>query len=710
MPCLRRLKRFASGLTLLFGAASSALCQTSVLDWVVPVSATTGSASPYVTLRWPASSSTAQNGWRRAKGATSWNAFALAANAVSYPDVNAQPGIAYEYSLQFTLATGITAYGSIVAGYNIPIVEQRGNVILLVDSTIKTPLAAEIARLQQDLAADGWIVFKHDVPRQKIEAFSALATDSPKRLAEISAVRTIVQNDYNTAPAADWALFILGRIPVPYSGKINPDGHAEHLGAWPADVYYGDMSGTWTDNSVTATGATSLRNHNIPGDGKFDQSTIPADVKLEVGRVDLYYMSRPTGKYETDMLRQYLVRDHNFRWAIAPFNAVARKGYVADVLGTVYNEAFASSGWRTSYGLFGVNQSNETSDWFGDVGTTPCLFASAFGWGAWNFCAAVSATGTSDDFNTKDSKAVFNMMFGSYFGDWDSGPDGSSFLRAPLGGTPNSLSLCNVWSGRGSFQLFHMGLGETVGYGVRYTQNARQGAGDWVLDPNNGGSYARLVHYALMGDPTLRLHVVAPPLNCAATSSTNSITLTWTASSDAAVSGYHVYRSTSAAGPFVRITGDAATGANPTGTPLSSTTTTYTDNDASLVTGNSYTYLVKAVKIETSPSGTYANQSSGAAVTIAKGAVGVISPAINNNSFRFNETAGIIKYTLIKPAPVSVKLFDLQGKTVVSFVNNIQAPGNYALKLPIASLARSLYIAEFRAGDFVKKEAMAITK
>ena len=29
------------------------------------------------------------------------------------------------------------------------------------------------------------------------------------------------------------AVYLLGRIPVPYSGFINPDSHPDHEGAWP---------------------------------------------------------------------------------------------------------------------------------------------------------------------------------------------------------------------------------------------------------------------------------------------------------------------------------------------------------------------------------------------------------------------------------------------------------------------------------------------
>ena len=63
--------------------------------------------------------------------------------------------------------------------------------------------------------------------------------------------------------------------------------HSNHVGAWPADVFYGDMAGAWTDSSVSDSGASDPRNRNVPGDGKFDQSRLPFNVELQVGRVDL---------------------------------------------------------------------------------------------------------------------------------------------------------------------------------------------------------------------------------------------------------------------------------------------------------------------------------------------------------------------------------------------------------------------------------------
>ena len=96
------------------------------------------------------------------------------------------------------------------------------------------PLAAELTRLEQDLAGDGWTVMRRDVSR----------TDSPAN------IKAIIKGVYSADQANVKSVFIFGHVPVPYSGKLNPDGHPDHLGAWPADVYYGDMDGSWTDSTV----------------------------------------------------------------------------------------------------------------------------------------------------------------------------------------------------------------------------------------------------------------------------------------------------------------------------------------------------------------------------------------------------------------------------------------------------------------------------
>ena len=295
---------------------------TTDRDYAIEVTATTSSASPYVTLNWPATGGAYQSLNVRAKGTQTWSTVSLTASATSYPDTNAQPGVVYEYFVQAGgVPTVYTTSGAIAAGYNIPLIEQRGNVILLVDNTMSTPLAPEITRLQQNLVSDGWVVYRHDVARQAVLPQTTGTAVGPARLAELQSVRTILQADYALAPTQNWSLLILGHVPVPYSGGTAFDGHGAHIGAWSTDLYYADVNGTWTDTTVNSTsGLADPRTQNMPGDGKFDQTASSTTSKLATGRVDLANMTNvPTGVTETQLLRQYLVRDHRFRRNIAPY-------------------------------------------------------------------------------------------------------------------------------------------------------------------------------------------------------------------------------------------------------------------------------------------------------------------------------------------------------------------------------------------------------
>ena len=608
----RRFLLFACGFAMALGAAVETAPAQTTRETVVELTATTAAAPPHITLNWnSAPSVTGLKFWRREKGTGAWgSAITLGIGDVTYADATALPGVAYEYSFQRTRSTGATtAYGSIVAGYRLPLVEQRGKVCLLVDASMAVPLAPELALLERNLAGDGWRVFRHEVARAAISPASTNATDYAPRLAEVTNVRALVQTDYASAPGADWALLIVGRVPVPYSGQIAPDGHGDHVGSWPTDSYYADVDGAWTDTSVNnaATTLSDQRNRNVPGDGKFDQSSLPSNVEMQAGRVDFVNMTAaPTGLNETTLLRQYLGRNHQFRRGLGAYAAVPRRALIDDGFGYFGGEAFGASGYRNAIGFFG-NAAGQVDalDWFGTLGTTPVLFA--YGCGGGSFTSASGIGTTTYDFSRKDSKAVFCALFGSYFGDWDGT---NNFLRAPLCGTQDSLGLANAWSGRGYFHFYHMALGETIGYGSRYSANNSESTatGGWS---QNG--FTRSIHYGLLGDPTLRLHTVRPPANVSAASTASGVVVSWQSSPDASL-GYHVYVATSSAGPFTRLTGVAASTANPTGSPLSNATLTYSHTAA--VAGTTYTYLVKALKLEASASGSYVNTSVGEMVQV----------------------------------------------------------------------------------------------
>lgn len=616
LPMCRSLSFFAGVAGVACAATSTVVAQQQPsitrTNSVIETTAVAGTVSPFVTLRFSAHEPYPNSYviYRRAVGSSSWGSpIYLSGLPVEYADMTASRGVAYEYSLRVSRSVFLglpQAFGAIVAGSGIPLVEQRGKVLLYIDETQADALAPELDQLQRNLAADGWKVYRHHGPREVHDNDSTNPAVWAARTAERVAMRATIRSYYDDEPGTDWALFIIGRAPVVYSGATSPDGHSEHYGAWATDTFYADVNGPWSDTTANATGAENTRNRNVPGDGKYDQSSLLSDTEMQTGRVDLFAMEGVSvGQSETDLLRQYLVRNDRFRRGLAPFGSVARRALIDD---TFDGATYGVTAWQAAIGHFGREAGQvDALDWFSVLPTTPMLFAYGGGGGALDRARDV---GTSLDFATKGSKAVFTMTFGSWFGDWDN-PD--NFLRAPLAGTADSFGLTNAWSGIGGVFRQHMALGATIGYSTRFTQNFVQdtNAGSW-----NGNGNRRHIVYNLMGDPTLRLHTVRPPAHVTAAPVSGGVMVNWEASPDAEA-GYHIYRGASPLGPFTRLTGAPATTANPLGSPLIGTA--YTDGTAA--PGETYTYLVKAVKMETSASGTYANQSLGEAATVSLGPI-----------------------------------------------------------------------------------------
>jgi hypothetical protein len=431
-----------------------------------------------------------------------------------------------------------------------------------------SPLANEIETLIADIEGDGWEVIRKDV----------------LRVASVKHVKSVIVDAYNLDPVNTRAVFLLGHVPVPYSGNINPDGHADHMGAWPADVYYGDMDGVWTDLYGPGTSTASpARTQNYPNDGRFDQSLVPGDVELQVGRVDFNDMPA-FSQTETQLTRNYLNKDHDYRKKI--FTPVKR-AVVDDNFGYFGSEAFAASGFKNFGPL--VGPANVVSaDYITTMTSASYLWSYGCG-GGWYTSA--SGIGTTASLSASSLQGVFTMLFGSYFGDWDSQ---DNFLKAPLA---QGKTLTNVWSGRPHFQFHHMALGENIGYGLLLTQNNPGNL--YFASPT--GITGKWVHSALMGDPTLRNDVVAPVSNVVAAKTGFHCHISWSASTETALAGYNIYMKNDTNATFIKI--NAA--------PV--TSTTYTDN--CLMYKGVYTYMVRPIKLEQTPSGTYYNMGEGLADT-----------------------------------------------------------------------------------------------
>lgn len=609
LPRQRLAALVVSLLLLSVGGLQAAVCQ----DLVVDLGATISTNPVQIKLDWAlrlGSTITSQTLYRRLKGATSWSTVStMATNTTTFTDTNIAALVEYEYWLHRGYsADPYAADGYLNAGINVPFVENRGKLILIVDASMTNALAPELAQLQQDLTGDGWTVLRHDVPRMSVDPANTNSSVWAARSNELTAVKSLIVADYNADSNNVKAVYLFGRTPVPYSGNIAPDGHPDHYGAWGANAFYGDMNGNWTDSSLVATNGSDKRGWNVPGDGKFDQSSIPSDVELQVGRVDLANMTKfPTSAVtETDLLRRYLRKAHQYRQREGALADVPRRAMVRDGFGFYYGEGFATTAWGAIYSCLG--RTNTTWDaiasdsWFIRSATNTYLFG--YGCGGGNYEGA-SSVGSSTDFGSKTSRVVFTSIFGSYFGDWDRAND---FLRAPLAGNArgNSYGLTCFWSGRPGWFLHHMGMGETVGYAASASQN------------NNYGGYqpvwsgTRQIHIGLMGDPSLRFYPVLPPQNLVVASASGAVALDWDTSTETNLLGYHVFRADTPTGPFTRLT------ATELATPG------YTDT--SVTVGSNYTYMVRTLKLETVPGGTFQNFSQAAFATITASAAATSVP------------------------------------------------------------------------------------
>src|SRR5258708_3637546 len=114
-------------------------------DYAVEASATVQASPPQITLSWPQDTYTAPASYtvyRKAPGAISWGTgTTLAGTATSYTDTSVAVGAVYEYQITKVTST-YNGYGYVQAGINASLVEGRGKVILVLDNTYASALAA----------------------------------------------------------------------------------------------------------------------------------------------------------------------------------------------------------------------------------------------------------------------------------------------------------------------------------------------------------------------------------------------------------------------------------------------------------------------------------------------------------------------------------------------------------------------------------------
>ncbi|MGB0269411.1 MAG: T9SS type A sorting domain-containing protein [Bacteroidia bacterium] len=540
-----------------------------------------------------------------------------------------------------------------------------GQVILIIDSLISSSLPNEINTLKNDLISSGWFV----------DYFVVSRTDSPEK------IKSQIKALYDKETFEKHALYILGHVPVPYSGNFSssgdrfpPDGHTEgsgnHTGAWPADVYYSDLFGVWEDGLVSCTTGKSARHHNVPGDGKFDASGLPGESILETGRVDFFDMPA-FAKDEIALTKEYLDRVH--QWKSGEIKYINRA-----LIDNNFNGLnLASSGYQNFPGLVGLDSTFDDRDYFKSQNDGNYLLSYGCGAGSYTSCNGIGKT--TDFVKNKGSyNNIFTFLAGSYFGDWDSK---NNLMRASLA----AGSLACSWAGIPKWYVHHMGLGMNIGYGAMITQNNNQGYFNGSFNMSAKG-----IHIALLGDPTLTLHTVKPIQNLKATSQDGKVQLTWDKQDEA--DEYDVFRIDTLNHRIEWINGPSST----CNTII--TDATFTD-ECNWSTGT-YLYGVAAAKWVTTGSGSYK----------ARALMEITNVNHTNNldihsanlSLYPNPTTGVLNIDH-KSNDVEFRVFNTLGMS-------IHTGKTHNHKVNLSDLPDGVYRIELNDGFDVEKHTVIISK
>lgn len=374
---------------------------------------------------------------------------------------------------------------------------HRGTLLLVVDRTVAKPLAAELEILQRDLVGDGWRVISTNAARHN---------DSIplKNMDAVASIKAFVTNSYQASGDAK-VVFLIGHVAIPYSGFASPDGHGGR--ALPADGYYGDIDGVYTDSKLDYAsffhGPHESRHDNRPGDGKWDQQSFPTSrpgqtaLELAVGRVDFARLPAFRPQRELDLLRQYLRKNHKYRHKQLAFpDRVIVGNYLPSRKLTTPLHQHALAAARAWFG----SAPHHISE--GDL----FLVSSGGVWGfhgGWGLPYGIK--GALGDYHTTaqlargniEPQTAFCSLFGSYFLDWDIE---NCILRAALAGTNGGLGA--MW--------FNPSAHSSAGY-RSLAQGQPIAEGLIQLASTSMHPYGTPMFFAFLGDPTLRLQVTEPP-------------------------------------------------------------------------------------------------------------------------------------------------------------------------------------------------------
>jgi len=545
-------------------------------------------------------------------------------------------GDAWEYRIyrapnQDTGDFKLEAGGYFVAGREVALKDDNGIVLVYVDSTIENDLSAELETLYEDLAGDGYEVRHYSVPRHgNMETAQIFRDTVQKHLSQDAGVAKTV--------------YLVGRVPFVKSGPVCPDQHCPGTEVL-TDQFIVSRSDAWVDGD---------------DDGKFDQDQIPSPSGSQthtlapVGRVDLAGMkawqdSLDPGLDEIALMKRYFDKNHKYRHAITK----NERRTIWDNL-AFDDTPFESEAAKLMMGLENsvkgdfIDDPDDPSDINGEDPST------SYQWGI-DFS---SWKGTN--YPNYQFRLTFFLNFGS--GKMKVGSNDNP-IRAIL--CMPEYGLAGFWGVRPNWYIHNMGLGYTIGDAQFRSVNTT--ADDYVpVDDYSYYAYEHGIWINLMGDPTLKILPPEPASDLLATPLSDGVSLSWTASGEEGLVGYHVYRSDNKLGPYTRQTASPVSG------------TSWSENG---VEQGEYFYMVRAVTLESTGMGTYYQASQGIFTQVAVDGTTPVTETVVKPELVYAD--GVWNITLVRPdRDARIMVTDSRGR-LVQAQSSIGQNGAFSLRLPV---------------------------
>lgn len=531
--------------------------------------------------------------YRRVSGNTQWGSpvrnFGSAIS--SWTDSEVSVGTLYEYAFRKPAVPSLVHlyaynYGYLNAGIDVDQSGPRGTVIVAIAENVIAGNELILDRFYADLIGDGWEVDIITTPYFDNNSFSRdfangnyLSTGAG--LHGHDAVRDLknrIRAIYQADPDGVKMLYFLGHTPTAQSGQEvgHPDGHGSR-GPYVADSYFADLDGIWTDSGTNSpqyyddhptppSGAVTfeLTLPNVPGDGIFDQNTMPSQLELAYGRVDPMDNHNGsisvTGKTHAESIADYLEKVHRYRH-VKPFGLEGNEqlaGRRAQIRWNPGGQMGAISTGTYFLQIFGPDKIED----FVRTNSLPAAVApndnedvqQTIDHGPFLYYGQNSAPPPSTDIG---GAAVHRFSMQSWWGDWWAHVASRQNLFSDT-----NMVLTWLYTGRftGELRLHPLGsmgtFGEAHKLSVNYEYNQiLQGLN---VAPNNGEVNDAFLR-DLVGDPTLRMFPVEPVSDLLATKDRESVLLNWSAPVETSeLVGYRVLRARSLTDSFTLLDGNVS--------------------------------------------------------------------------------------------------------------------------------------------------------